>query len=68
MNDYHRWLKRLVSVARKQGWSVEQNRHVKLTSPEGRVVCCSVSPRNGTQVRLSVMRDLTRVGFDTTTL
>ena len=64
MSDYQRWLKWAIRTARRQGWEVSRNGHVKFKSPEGQVVCASSSPRNGGQVRFNVERDLKRAGLE----
>jgi len=64
MSDYQRWLKRIVREAKRQGWEVFLNGHVKFRGPEGQTVCCSWSPRNGFQVQHSVRRDLQRAGLE----
>lgn len=66
MTDYQRWMKKVFKEAARQGWDAsDAGKHIKFKSPDGaRIVSCSKSPTNGFQVRLSVVRDLRRAGFD----
>ena len=69
MTDYQKWLKKVENEATRQGWEVSRNgKHKKFKSPAGRVVSCSLTPRNGYQVRFSVTRDLKKAGFDIVTI
>lgn len=44
--EYRRWLKEAVKFAERAGWIVKQDGHYKFTSPSGKVVVCSATPRN----------------------
>lgn len=61
MSGYRRWLKEVMGLARKLGWTVTLNGHVKFRSPEGKTVVCSYSPRCP-QTHL-VARDLRKAGL-----
>lgn len=45
VSDYQKRLKRVIRLAKSQGWTVTKNGHVKFKGPDGQVVCCSWSPR-----------------------
>jgi hypothetical protein len=62
MTDYQKNLKQLIRVAKKQGWTVSRNGHVKFRGPEGQVVFCSASPRCS-RASINVTKDLQRAGL-----
>jgi len=62
MGEYRKWLKQTIRRARRQGWAVTNNGHVKFRSPDNKVVCCSASPK--CQDYKMVAKDLRRAGLD----
>ena len=64
MTDFKRFLKSVAKQVKKAGWEVTLNGHYKFRGPNGEVICCSASPKNGSQVAHSVRRDFRRVGVE----
>ncbi len=62
MSDYR--IKDVVKQVEKAGWTVSVNGHYKFKGPQGEVICCSFSPRNGRQVQHSARRDFKKVGVE----
>ncbi len=62
--DFRRFMKDVVKQVEKAGWTVTVNGHYKFKGPNGEVVCCSFSPKNGSQVAYSIRRDFKKVGVE----
>lgn len=62
MTDFRKWLKDMIRIAEKAGWTVTVNKHVKFKSPDGKIVCCSSTPRHHEAIHW-VRRDLKKIDF-----
>lgn len=62
-SDFRKRLKQTIRAARRAGWSVSVNGHVKFRGPAGQTVCCSWSP-SCPFAHDKILRDLKRAGLD----
>lgn len=61
MTDYQRWIRQVIKFCKNMGWIVQQNGHLKFKSPDGKVIVCSVSPKNAWAMH-NVRRDFKKIG------
>ncbi len=64
MSDYRKWIKKVVALASKLGWKVDQKNHYKFKSPNGGTTVIAPCTPSSYNAMWTVRRDFRKAGLE----